>query len=183
MKIEIHHIPSTGLDLTFEEPPDRFTSVKELMDTGECGFTGPVKIALQVTPMPDMIHVAGRFDTTIRQACVRCLESFDRPLDSQFTLDYSKSIPDDLHRDKGDSVELTAQQIGMIHYQGDEIDFTEAIQEQIVLAVPYHPLCSDTCKGLCTQCGQNLNIDKCRCGDQNTGGPFDVLKDLKLSSE
>ena len=183
MKIEIHHIPSTGLDLEFEERPDRFTSVNELMDKGECGFAAPVGIALRVTPMPDMIRVDGRFNTTIRQACVRCLEPFDRSLESRFTLDYSKSIPDDLHRDDGHSVELTAQQIGMMHYQGEEIDFTDAIQEQIVMAVPYHPLCSDSCKGLCAQCGQNLNVGGCGCSGKETGGPFDVLKNLKLPSE
>ncbi len=183
MKIEIHHIPSTGLNLAFEEQPDRFSSVKELMDTGECKFVAPVGIALRVNPFPDMIRVEGNFNTTIRHACVRCLDPFDRPLTSQFTLDYSKSIPDDVHRDDGHTVELTAQQIGMIHYQGDEIDFTDAIQEQIVMAVPYHPLCSDTCKGLCAQCGQNLNVGDCRCSGQDTGGPFDVLKNLKLSSE
>ncbi len=183
MKIEIHQIPSTGLELAFEEQPDRFASVKELMETGECRFVAPVDIALQVTPVPDMIRVEGGFNTTIRQACVRCMERFDSTLESHFTLDYSKAIPDDVHRNDGNSVELTAQQIGMIHYQGDEIDFTDAIQEQIVMAIPYHPLCSDACKGLCAQCGQNLNIGDCRCSGQDTDGPFDVLKKLKLSSE
>jgi len=183
MKIETHRIPASGLGLEFEERPDHFTSVKELMDTGECGFVAPVGIFLQVIPMPDMFRVEGVFNTTIRQACVRCLEPFDRSLTRQFTLDYSKSIPDDLHRDNGDSVELTAQQIGMIHYEGDEIDFTDAVQEQILLAVPYQPLCSDTCKGLCARCGQNFNHGDCRCGRQDTVGPFEVLKKLKLPSE
>ncbi len=180
MKIEVHHIPSSGLDLEFEEPPERFTSVKEMIDDGECQFSAPVAIALQVMPMPDFFRVAGRLSTTIRQGCVRCLESFDQPLSCQFVLDYSKEIPDELHRDDGESVQLTAQQIGMIHYQGDEIDFTDAIQEQIVLAVPYHPICDDACKGLCAQCGHNLNLSACRCGDQRISGPFDVLKSLKL---
>jgi len=183
MKVEIHRIPSSGLDLEFEEQPDRFASVKELMDEGECGFVGPLAIALQVTPMPDMIRVQGRFTTTIRQACARCLEPFEQPLESRFVLDYSKAIPDELNRDDGETVELTAQQIGMIHYQGDEVDFSDAVQEQIVLAIPYHPLCSDACKGLCTQCGQNLNQRGCSCSDQDAGGPFDVLKNLKLPSE
>lgn len=183
MKIEIHHIPSSGLDLEYEEQPDRFSSVKELMDEGECGFIAPVAVELEVTPMPDMIRVAGRFNTTIRQACVRCLESFDRPLSSQFVMDYSKAIPDELNRDDSEPVQLTAQQIGMIHYQGDEIDFTDAIQEQILLAVPYHPLCSATCKGLCAQCGHNLNLGNCHCSGKDQGGPFDVLKNLKLPPE
>ena len=180
MKIQIHPIPSSGLDLEFEEKPERFASVKELMDSGECDFLTPVAVALQLTPLPDMIRVKGRISTTTRQACVRCLESFDRPMESSFTLDYSKTIPADLHREESESVELTAQQIGMMHFLGDEIDFTDAIQEQIVLTVPYRPLCRDDCKGLCAQCGRNLNQEDCRCGGQDTNGPFDVLKSLKL---
>ncbi len=183
MKIQVHHIPSSGLDLKFEEKPERFASVKALMDSGECGFVSPVAVEMAVTPLPDMIRVKGRVTITSRQACVRCLEPFQRPLESRFTLDYSETIPAELHRDKGESVELTAQQIGMMHFQGDEIDFSDAIQEQIVLAVPYRPLCSADCKGLCPRCGRNLNLEDCRCGGQDTGGPFDVLKSLKWPSE
>jgi uncharacterized protein len=183
MKIHVHQIPSSGLDLKFEENAERFASVKALMDSGECGFATPVAVVLQVTPLPDMIRVKGRITTTTRQACVRCLESFSRPLESLFTLDYSETIPAELHRDESASVELTAQQIGMVHYQGDEIDFSDAIQEQIVLAVPYLPLCRKDCKGLCARCGCNLNMEDCRCGDQDPGGPFDVLKSMKWSPE
>ena len=183
MKIQTHHIPSSGLDLEFEEKPERFASVKGLMDRGECDFVTPVAIALQVTPGPEMIRVKGLIGTTTRQACVRCLERFDRALESPFILDYSKTITTELHRSESDPVELTAQKIGMMHYQGDEIDFADAIQEQIILALPYRPLCNDDCKGLCAQCGRNLNLEDCRCKGEDTGGPFDVLKSLKLPSE
>ena len=184
MKIQIHHIPSSGLKLTFEEAPERFASVKALMDSGECGFTAPVRIALEVTPMPDMIRVKGGINAAAGLTCVRCLKTYDHRLESSFTLDYTKVIIEDLHRDDDiESVELTAQQIGMMHYQGDEIDFTDAIQEQIVLTVPYRPLCSDACKGLCARCGSDLNVDTCRCSDQAAEGPFDVLKQLKLPTD
>jgi uncharacterized protein len=183
MKIQIQHISSQGMELVYEEPAAGFASVKELMDSAECGFVTPVAIKMQVTLMPDFIRVKGRLSTTARLACVRCLEDFDQPLDSSFTLDYSKEIPSDLHGDDKAGVELTAQQIGMIHYTGDEIDFKDAIQEQIILAVPYQPLCHDGCKGLCPQCGLNLNTGGCQCGDKAPSGPFDILKDLKLPSQ
>ncbi len=183
MKIQIHHIPSSGLDLEYEEKPERFDTVKALLDSGECDFITPVTIALQVTPLPDMIRAKGRIAATTRQACARCLEFFERRLESGFVLDYSKTITAELHRDGNESIELTAQQIGMIHYQGDEIDFSEAIQEQIILALPYRPICSDACKGLCARCGRNLNFEACDCRDLDKGGPFDLLKSLKLTSE
>lgn len=183
MKIEVHHIPSNGLSLSAQERADRFASLKQLMDSGECEFVAPVSIDLQVQPMRDYIRVKGRIHTAVRQACVRCAEMFDGPLKSRFTLNYSKEIPMDLHRSGKDGIELTAQQIGIIYYEGDEIDFTDALQEQVVLALPIKPLCSENCKGLCPRCGADLNQGACQCADKEDDGPFAVLKKMKLPPE
>lgn len=183
MKVEIHHIPSHGLDLSFEEQARRFAALKSLEDSGECEFVSPVAIALHIMPMPDFIRVQGRIETTVRQACARCLTRFKNRIKSGFTLNYSKTIPGDLHRNDKAGIELTAQQIGMIFYAGDEIDFSDALQEQVVLALPYKPICREDCKGLCPQCGQDLNQNVCKCGNEATNGPFAALKDLKLPSK
>jgi uncharacterized protein len=183
MKVEIHHIPSHGLDLSFEEQSRRFVSLKSLEDNGECEFVSPVAIELHLMPMPDFIRVQGRIEITVRQACVRCLESFKNRIKSGFTLNYSKEIPADLHHNDKAGIELTAQQIGMIFYAGDEIDFADALQEQVVLALPYQPICREDCKGLCPQCGQDLNQKVCKCGNEAADGPFAALKDLKLPSK
>jgi len=53
-------------------------------------------------------------------------------------------------------------------------------QPRNTLALPFKPLCSPTCQGLCPKCGTDLNHGPCRCGDNGGGGPFDVLKSLKL---
>ena len=57
--------------------------------------------------------------------------------------------------------------------------FEPLLREQFVLAVPYAPLCSETCKGLCPQCGIDLNSHTCACQK-----PIDprlaALKGLKL---
>jgi uncharacterized protein len=183
MKIETHHIPSQGVNLTFEEPAVRFESLKKLMDTSVCDFITPIRVDINVMPMRDFIRVKGAFDTMVRQACGRCLGEFNKELISRFKLNYSKQIPEDLHKKEKEGIELTAQQIGIIFYQGDEIDFSDAIQEQVVLALPLNPLCSDDCNGLCSQCGQDLNKGKCHCSVERDDGPFSVLKNLKLPSQ
>ena len=153
------------------------------MKSGECELAQPLVIDLDVLPMSDFIRVKGRFRTTLRQACVRCLEGFDRMLQSRFTLDYSREIPKDVHKNDSEGIELTAQQIGMIYFGGDEIDFTDALQEQVILAIPYKPLCNENCKGLCPQCGGNLNHGPCQCREKTAEGPFAILKNLKLPSD
>lgn len=180
MKIEVHNIPSHGLDLAFEKRADSFPSLKRLMENGQCHFVTPIVFDLNVKPMRDFISVKGFFKTMVRQACVRCLVDFEHPLRSRFSLNFSKEIPKDLHHKDKEGIELTAQQIGIIYFEKDEIDFTEVTQEQVILSMPYNPICSKACKGLCHQCGQDLNKSKCQCRERKNDGPFAALKNLKL---
>ena len=43
------------------------------------------------------------------------------------------------------------------------IDITKDLREFMLLSVPMKKLCSDDCKGLCINCGANLNREKCSC--------------------
>lgn len=42
-------------------------------------------------------------------------------------------------------------------------DVQPALREELLLAVPEYPLCRDNCRGLCAQCGANLNEGPCAC--------------------
>ena len=179
MKIEIHHIPTNGLALNYERPAREFPGLKVLLESGECEFVSDLAVQLEVLPMRDFIRVKGHLETRIRQECGRCLTPFEVPLHSRFTLNYSRQIPQDVHKTDTESIELTAEQIGMVYFEGEEIDFTDAIQEQAILAIPFNPLCKLQCKGLCPRCGIDLNVEPCNCSNTIPDGPFAVLKDLK----
>ena len=181
MKIEVHHIPSDGLALEFIKPALHFSELKTMSERGECEFVEPLAIHLEMFPLKDFIRVKGRLDTKIRQICGRCLEPFEVPVKSRFTLNYSRIIPADVHKDGTEGIELTADQIGMVYFEGEEIDFTDTIQEQVILAIPLNPICKPACKGLCPRCGNDLNKTPCTCGEKETDGPFAVLKDIKVN--
>ena len=57
------------------------------------------------------------------------------------------------------------------------LDLDELIGEDIFLAMPYRFLCKEDCKGLCPQCGQDLNAGPCSC-KKATDPRWDALKDL-----
>lgn len=63
----------------------------------------------------------------------------------------------------GAEIELSQDDLELIAVESDHIDTTVYIREQILLHVPMKPLCSPTCKGLCSQCGIDLNQDSCTC--------------------
>jgi uncharacterized protein len=77
-------------------------------------------------------------------------------------------------------VELDASEIDIEYYDEDRVDITQVVYDQILLEVPLICLCRKDCKGLCPDCGENLNLGPCGCGNESSIDPrFDVLKTLK----
>jgi uncharacterized protein len=60
-----------------------------------------------------------------------------------------------------------------------EIDFTADIRDAIILAIPIKILCREDCKGLCPQCGQNLNSETCNCVVKKVNPQWAALSTLK----
>lgn len=64
--------------------------------------------------------------------------------------------------------------------EGLVVDLDGIAREALVLALPAQVVCSDTCKGLCPQCGQDLNRGSCACVPAETEDRWQKLKDLRL---
>ena len=62
----------------------------------------------------------------------------------------------------------------------DEIDLNSSIADIISLAEPMSPLCHELCKGLCSQCGKNMNQVSCDCELDMSNNPWGALNKLKL---
>ena len=57
----------------------------------------------------------------------------------------------------------------MAFYSDQIIDVDDLVREQIELALPMSRLCSDDCRGLCPECGANLNEGDCACARDQRG--------------
>ena len=63
----------------------------------------------------------------------------------------------------------------------NQIDIAPIIRDYLLAAVPIKNICNPDCKGLCSNCGIDLNISKCKCDEKDKPeSPFAVLKDFKL---
>jgi len=65
-------------------------------------------------------------------------------------------------------------------YSGTAIDLAPAIREQVILAAPPSPLCSEDCKGLCPICGQDKNLRDCGCVEARIDPRWEALKAVQL---
>ena len=61
----------------------------------------------------------------------------------------------------------------------DEIDTLADIRDDLILSHPERYLCKDDCKGLCPNCGTDLNAAKCRCSSRQSQNPFSKLQKFK----
>lgn len=117
------------------------------------GVSSPVSFKGIARRLSKGVQVEGKFRAEVFLNCARCLEKFKLKVEGEvnelFALaDYQAQLPEDLD-----------------YYlvQAENIDLGPMIKEQLVLAIPFKALCSESCLGLCPRCGKNLNKEVCSC--------------------
>ena len=80
---------------------------------------------------------------------------------------------------EGAETEVEEDDLETSYYADDQIDLNEMMREQFYLALPMKPLCREDCKGLCPQCGTNLNTGTCDCAPVWEDPRLAALKQLK----
>jgi uncharacterized protein len=176
LKIRIADITEKAKPLEAVDNVAFYPSLIQAQDAGECQFLAPVTVLFSVAREFDHIRVQGNVGTTVRLTCSRCLSEFTSELSSNFTVFYTKADT----AQPEDEVELAEQDLISATYSGDEIDFSDEVAEQILLEIPYKPLCSEACNGLCASCGTDLNISDCTCKNSAVSMAFSSLQGLKV---
>ncbi len=179
--LHIEQIKDKNLFQDFEASAEVFPVLADMVQNHECEFLEPLRIRIKAFRVKELFEVEGAFQTRVRLTCSRCLKDFDTSLMSKFELTYTKELASITETSVEEEVELRVEDIGLLYFRGEEINLLDGIQEQVVMAFPLRSLCAQTCKGLCTQCGADLNQGDCGCKVEPTTNKFAVLKDLKLN--
>lgn len=115
------------------------------------------------------VDIKGFFTTT----CSRCLSPMTQRVDLHLKSDYMPA-PEEMPHDHLEAERLSAE-TGYFHR---EIQLGEYIISELVLSLPFIYICSESCKGLCPQCGASLNEGPCKCS-QAPDPRLQVLAQLK----
>lgn len=134
----------------------------------------------------EQVFARGRLTGWFEVACSRCIGRVRVPLNEELMATYMPSeqiqAADDEDLGGEDGVELRADDIDVFGYEDDVIDLEPLVREQLILAVPFAPLCSESCQGLCPQCGADRNREPCAC--EPVADPrWAALKNLKPDHE
>ena len=121
------------------------------------------------------ISFSGDIGTVATLPCSRCLDAYPLPLELHFDLLYT-TAPDVAGKRE---TRVSEDAITLAHFDGERIDLTELLSEQIYLGLPLKPLCRPDCYGLCPRCGANRNLTPCTCQEERAEDPrLLVLKKL-----
>ena len=140
-------------------------------------FEEPLAWQVDISNTGDALLVTGTVEGEAKTACARCLDGFSfdvtGEIEGYYLLGSDKEAPEDMDDDEFDV--LPDDQV---------IDLEPLIKAALMLEFPLVPLCDDDCKGLCPNCGANLNEGPCSCDpveeedDGTPPNPFSVLKDF-----
>jgi len=129
--------------------------------------------------MIEDIRLVGRFSAEIEVRCARCLDTVDNKVAEEFDLLYRPLGVDA----RGDEVSISKAETEIGYYQGEGLLLEDALKEQILFALPVKQLCRTNCKGLCPQCGKNLNIESCDCVTTMQDPRWSALEDIRKKLE
>jgi uncharacterized protein len=111
----------------------------------------PVEIDLRLEAVMEGALVTGSASAALDGECVRCLE----PIEDEVEVTFQELFVYDDGRD----AELSEDDDEVSILRDDLIDLEPLLRDAIVLALPFQPLCSDDCRGLCPECGARLADD------------------------
>jgi uncharacterized protein len=182
---KIADITAEGLSLSGDLTADELG-----LTDADVSIRGTLAVGLELRTIERSIYVTGVVEGTAGRQCVRCLKDFDEPVAFSLRVVYEREVKSTGPTGKRDGgrkkktatspvVEEEEQNDDLYYFAGDHLDLAPMLREQMILASPMHPLCTNDCLGLCARCGHDLNGGPCRCGEAPPGGPFEVLRAMK----
>jgi uncharacterized protein len=125
------------------------------------------------------IRLVGSFSVEMENLCARCLEPVHNAISEKFDLLYRPLGVDA----KSEEVSISKAETEIGYYQGEGLLLEDVLKEQILLALPVKQVCKDACKGLCPQCGKNLNVESCDCITSMPDPRWSALEDIRKKLE
>jgi len=137
----------------------------------------PLDVRVTLHKAGDRFVLEGRLDGVLMVQCDRCLETYSRPLQTNFRVFFAhpgREAPES-------EVEILDDDLELEFLRDEEVQLDGMIREQLYLSLPIKCLCNDHCEGLCPTCGGNLNKGECNCRKETGHPAFAKLKNLKRS--
>lgn len=116
----------------------------------------PVSFKGSITNVNGVLMLKGVVEADYATECDRCLKELKHHLHVEVDEEYISA----------EKVGAEEAYLELYTYDGNYIMLDKAVKDNIILNLPVRQLCSDECKGFCSECGSNLNETTCQCDRQ-----------------
>ena len=117
----------------------------------------------------ETVSIDATATATVTSRCARCLDEVSMPITAEIHAEFTRE-PDPEDPDQ-------------YCFEASELELTDAIKDALLLELPMRFVCSEDCKGLCSQCGTNLNTGTCSCQKEDLMNPFAALRSIVENNE
>ena len=160
MKVQISDIVSgkdrnKKIEYKFEMPQFEFEG-DMIKPVSSCSVVG------KISADSDILILTAEIKVDLEMICSRCLDTFIYPID----IDIEERFTTNGKSEDEEAVVVL----------DDVLDITEVVETSIISTLPIKRVCKDDCKGLCQECGCNLNFNTCSCNKEDVDIRFEALK-------
>ena len=131
--------------------------------SGTRPFPHPVLVKGQVSYQAGVVTLRATADTVWEGVCDRCAAPVSKP-----------------YRQRIEHVLITSAEDGedeeLVLLDQFQLPLDAVVRDDLILRLPSKTLCRPDCKGLCPQCGQDLNQGPCHCCTQTIDPRLEILK-------
>lgn len=124
-------------------------------------FEGPIIFSGIITNINKIVTVEGDIEFKFKINCYSCNDEFEYMQKMNIKETFMQSPNEDEYP-----------------ILSEQIDLEQAIKDNLILRLPTRFLCKEDCKGICQDCGKNLNNGKCNCTDSKIDPRFEKLRQL-----
>ncbi|QNU68318.1 DUF177 domain-containing protein [Ruminiclostridium herbifermentans] len=112
-----------------------------------------------------LLKLSGKLHFEFVADCIRCLKPVETAMDIEVNEVFGEVFDPD--------------EVDAYIYEGNVVDIEKPLIDNIILALPTKIICSEDCKGLCKNCGANLNFKNCNCDESEiVDSRMEILKDF-----
>jgi uncharacterized protein len=144
------------VELTFPAP--------EALDNGFAAIPlgGEIDIDGRLESVHEGILVTANVQSEAKTECSRCLDPLELEVDVEFQELFAYSLTDE------DDLVIS----------DESIDLEQVVRDAVVLSLPFQPICSSDCEGLCVECGAKLKENPQHAHEAPVDPRWNALKNL-----
>jgi len=174
MIIDLITLEKSPYEFDFQLVPDQID-----LESEDAVLKAPARVRGKLTKHIAQTDVEGMIEAELELECSRCLQKIDK----KFEIPFHAAFVTPEHFTEAKEAELNADDLDVSILEGNEINMSELVREQILLNLPEQVFCKEDCKGLCEKCGANRNLINCNCLEEEIDPRWQGLRELKINNE